>query len=165
MSWIDKELKKRVEATRHSNSPADTSIISEPEKMAVLWRKLEAANNALPPELKLAADFNLPAVAALDEPRFLVWFKAPNGAGLGFTGDAIRYVWPEINERASYNFWIRWTPDRGYRLGRRVFSPITGPKIVERSFSERRADFMIKCMVVGRRVTPRAIRKKRLWLF
>src|SRR5688572_10757801 len=124
MSWIDKELRKRVRGARHTKMPADTSTIGEGEHMAALWRRLESANNALPPELKLPADLDLPAIPVFDVPRFLVWFKAPNGAGLGFTGDAIRYVWPERNERASFNFWFRWTPERGFSLGRRVFSSI-----------------------------------------
>jgi hypothetical protein len=162
MSWIDKELKKRV---RHSNMPPESATVSESEHMTALWRQLESVNNQLPPELKLPADLDLPAVPAYGVPKFLVWFRAPNGAGLGFTGDAIRYVWPERNEGASYNFWIRWTPDGGFRLIRRVVSSITGPKIVERSFSERRAEYMVKCLVVGRRIRPRAVRKKRLWLF
>lgn len=165
MSWTDKELKKRTSAAQHPNVPAPAVIGAEAENMAALWRKFELANNALPPELKLAADLDLPPIPSFDVPGFLVWFKAPNGAGLGFTGDAIRYFWPERNERASCNFWIRWTPERGFRLARRVVSTITGPKIVERSFSERRAEYMIKCLVVGRRITPKAVRRKRWWLF
>jgi hypothetical protein len=165
MSWIDKEVKKRVHAAQHSKLPPATTANPETENMAALWHKLEAANNALPPELKLAADFNLPANPAFGVPGFLVWFRASNGAGLGFTGDAIRYIWPERNERASHNFWIRWTPDDGFRLARRIVSSVSGPKVVERSFSERRAEYMIKCLVVGRRITPRAVRRKRLWLF
>jgi hypothetical protein len=165
MSWIDRELKKRVHAASHSKLPQAPAVNSETENMTALWRKLEAVNDALPPELKLAADLDLPANPAFGVPKFLVWFRASNGAGLGFTGDAIRYVWPERNERASYNFWIRWTPDDGFRLIRRVVSAVSGPKIVDRSFSQRRAEYMIKCLVVGRRISPRAVRKKRLWLF
>jgi len=165
MSWIDKELKRRTQGTQPSKTPAGRPVATETEHIAALWRKLESANNALPPQLRLAADVDLAVLPAFDAPKFLVWFKALNGAGLGFTGDAIRYVWPERSERASHNFWIRWTPERGYRLAQRVVSPLTGPKIVERSFSDRRAEYMIQCMVVGRRITPRAVRRKRWWLF
>lgn len=165
MSWTEKELKRRTRAARHSSLSAESTIVSETEKMAALWRKFESANNALPEELRLAADPVPPSPPSADMPKFLVWFQAPNGAGLGFTGDAIRYVWPEHNERASYNFWIRWTADGGFKLARRVISALTGPKIVQRSFNDRRAEYMIKCLVVGRRITPRSVRKKRLWLF
>lgn len=165
MSWIDKEIKKREHAAQPSNMPAAATIVSEAEHMAALWNKLESANHALPPELRLKADFNLPAIAAQDVPNFLVWFKAPNGAGLGFTGEAIRYVWPQRNDRSSYNFWVRWTPDRGYVLARRIVSSISGPKIVERRFNDLRSEHMIKCLVTGARITPRSVRKKRLWVF
>lgn len=165
MSWIDKEIKKRTQAAQHSNLPSNSPVASEGESMAALWRRFETANNALPPELRLPTDQNLPAIEALEGSRFLFWLRASNAAGLGFTGDAIRYVWPERNPTSSYNFWIRWTPDRGFRLTRRVFSSITGPKIVERSFNDKRAEYMIKCLVQGRRIKARAVRRKRLWLF
>ena len=165
MSWIDKEIKKRTTAAEHSRLPAASPAPTEASVMAALWQKFEAANNALPPELKLPADHDVPAIVAMEVPKFLIWFRAANGGGLGFTGDAIRYVWPERNPTSSYNFWVRWTPDRGFRLARRVVSPITGPKVVDRSFSDKRAAYIIKCLVIGRRVKPRAVRRKRLWIF
>ena len=164
MSWTERELKKRKQAVRHSAASVP-SVNAATDHMAALWKKMENANNGLPEELRLAADYNLPAVPAYDAPQFLVWYRAAEGAGLGFTGDAIRYVWPESGQRASNNFWVRWHPERGFRLSRRVFSPVTGPKIVERSFSDKRVDYMIRCLVTGRLITPRAVRKKRLWLF
>ena len=164
MSWIDKEIKKRTSTAQHSSMPANTTQLPEAENMAALWRNFESTNNALPAELKLLANLNLPAITALDVPAFLVWFVAPNGAGLGFTGEAIRYTWPERSERASHNFWIRWTPARGYILIRRVVSAFSGPKLVERRFNDLRVEYMVKCLVVGNRIKPRTIRKKRFWL-
>ena len=102
-----------------ANSQADAEGASESAQMALLWDRLQAANAALPAELKLAPEAGVPAGLAPAVPEFLSWLRAPNGAGLGWTGIAIRYVWPEKNQRKSYNFWIRWKAGVGYMVSHR----------------------------------------------
>lgn len=163
MSWIDKELKRRTRQTEPAENPAPAP--SAPERVQELWRRFEGANGALPAELQLASSPDAPGHLPPDSPRFLVWLRAPDGAALGCAVDAIRYVWTKNNPRKSNNFWIRWNAERGrYVVQRRVGSSM--PSVhEERPFDERRVERMIKHLVLGRQVTIRSVRRKRLWLF
>jgi hypothetical protein len=166
-SWIEKELKKRNQAARRaSTATAPVALATnEAERMAELWQRIEAANRALPEALQLRAAASAPVMGGPDPPKFRVWFPAPNGAGLGFTGDAVRYTWPEQDAKVSRNFWLRWAPGQGYLLVRRVNSKATGLEMMEEPLDERRVEHLIKCLVTGKRVTPRSMRKKRFGLF
>ncbi|MCC6472902.1 MAG: hypothetical protein IT514_04070 [Burkholderiales bacterium] len=164
MTWIERELKKR--AARAKPSTADESAVaSESARMKELWGKIESANGALPAELRLQTVLVDPGPLPADGPKFFVWLRAANGAALGFSGDAIRYVWPRENPRKSNNFWIRWDLARKrYFLRRRISS--TMPAIfVQYAFDERRIRYMIKRLVLGKLLRARSARKKRLWLF
>lgn len=163
MSWIDKEIKRRTRQT----SPAEPAapVPTARERMQELWSRFEGANGALPGELQLSPSPDAPGPLPPDSPRFRVWLRAPDGAALGWAGDAIRYVWPKSNPRKSNNFWIRWSEPRGrYVVQRRVGSGLP-PAHRESPFDERRVERMIKCLVLGRQVKIRAVRRKRLWLF
>lgn len=170
MSWIDKELRRREAAESQSHS-SKSGLASgaqpqgEAERMAALWDRFEAANQSLPDKLKLRRDADPPRELLPNGPTFVVWLIASNGSGLGFTGHAIRYVWPEENRRNSRNFWIRWDAAKGYRLSRRVGWSISGVKTSERRFMEARIDRMIQCLVVGTRVDYKAVSRGRLWRF
>ena len=112
MSWIDKELKRRAKAVQAEAVVRESEAERrDPSRLMVeLWQRFEAANAALPTELRLRVErVDTPPTQG---PRFQTWLRADNGAGLGFAGDAIRYVWPERNAKKSRNFWIRWNPDR-----------------------------------------------------
>ena len=126
--------------------------------MAALWRRFEGANEALPPELRLAPQRDPPA-AGPDAPKFVAWLRAPNGAALGFTGDAIRYTWPIASGRRSNNFWIRWLDGR-YLMVQRVGQAFVTPP-AEYRLDERRVERIVQCLVTGKRVKPRAMRKRR----
>jgi hypothetical protein len=168
MSWIDRELKRRIAATEKAAS-RQSPAFSAADRMRELWNKIELANEGLPAELRLGYESGEKAVNAvpnfLEGVTFVAWLKAQNGAALGFTGDAIRYVWPKPNPRKSNNFWIRWDTGREcYLISRRVDSLEPGT-IVSSAFDDARIDRMIKYLVLGRRVKPRVVRKKRWWLF
>lgn len=167
MSWIDKERRKRQRAAARDASAraaADSAAHVDGEHaMRALWQRLEAGNAALPPELQLLRE----EVATPPErgPRFLAWLRAPNGAALGFTGDAVRYVWPERRASVSNNFWIRWNDERGWlELSQRVSSAVP-PVMKDRRFDDNRVELLLKGLVQGRRVKPSKLRKKRFWLF
>ncbi len=167
MSWIEKERRRRqkhaeqqaaAQAAQDSDAPIDGA-----DALRALWQRLEAGNAALPPELQLRHE----TVAEPPDrgPRYLAWLRAPNGAGLGFTGDAVRYVWPERRSRSSNNFWIRWNDERArLEVSQRV-SSTTPPTMKDRRFDERRVELILKGLVRGRRVKAADLRKKRFWLF
>ncbi len=167
MSWIESERRKRQrEAARAASAQAAADSVSHVDgdhAMRALWQRLEAGNAALPPELQLLRE----EVASPPErgPRFQVWLRAPNGAGLGFTGDAVRYVWPERKASRSNNFWIRWNAEKGrLEVSQRV-SSATPPVMKDRRFDDRRIELLLRGLVQGRRVKASALRKKRFWLF
>ncbi len=155
-SWVDKELKKRSAAAPVATAAgaADDGAAAA-QQIAALWQRIVDANRALPDELRLEFDEHpLPAPAALPGPRFLAWLRAPNGAALGLTGDAIRYLWPDPAQgKKSHNFWIRATPQRGLVLTRRIGGAMGMPNVTEYRFDERRIDGLLRSLVTGRRVT------------
>lgn len=164
MSWIEKELKRRAKASARTQTP-DPAPKAEPEseqtRISSLWHRLESANEALPPEIRLAIEGDS-APSPGNGPRIITWMRAPNGAGLGLAADAIRYAWPEQSSGRSHNFWIRWNAERGrFVVIQRVGQPFVAPPAVYR-FNERRVDYMLQCLVTGRRVRARAVRKR--WL-
>jgi hypothetical protein len=166
MSWVRKELKKRAaikarEADGSSNKQSD----AESTKLSVLWDRIVDANNALPAELKLRHVVDKTANAVPGVPPFRSWLMAQNGAGLGFNGEGIRYIWPKPNLRRSNNLWIRWKADKGYYLSRTVRPLPSSAYVEERRFNESRVDHMLRCLVTGARVTIRSISTRRLWLF
>jgi hypothetical protein len=167
MSWIEKERKKRQRAAERDASAqaaADSQAQVDGEHaMRALWQRFEAGNAALPAELQLLRE----EVTALPDrgPRFLAWLRAPNGAALGFTGDAVRYVWPERRARSSNNFWIRWNDAKGWLEVSQRVSSATPPMMKERRFDEGRIELVLKGLVQGRRVKAAALRRKRFWLF
>ena len=164
MSWIDKEIKRRTRQAEPTAEPPPPAP-SGPERVKELWHRFEAVNGALPAELQLASSPDAPGHLPPDSPRFRVWLRAPDGAALGWASDAIRYVWTKNNPRKSNNFWIRWSEPRGrFVVQRRIGSSL--PSVhQELPFDERRVERMVKCLVLGRQVKIRAIRRRRLWLF
>lgn len=163
MSWIEKERKRRqklagVHTTRDVTVPLDGA-----HALRVLWQRFESANAALPEDLQLRRER---ATTLPDNgPRMLVWLHAPNGASLGYSGDAVRYVWPERNPRRSHNFWIRWNPSHGWLEVSQRISSGTPPVMKERRFDKTRIDYILRCLVQGERVKAAKLRKKRFWLF
>jgi hypothetical protein len=132
--------------------------------MGDLWNVIKEANAALPLELQLemAATTSLPASA--ENVNFQEWLRAPNGAALGYAGSGIRYLWPETSQRRSNNFWVHWDSQRQrYVLTQRTSNTIP-PSVAEYRFDETRVGYMLKCLVLGKRITTRSVRKKRLWL-
>jgi len=129
--------------------------------MNELWSRFERSNDALPADLRLRVDRASTGPLEPGGPSFAVRLRAPNAAWLGFSADGIRYVWPQTNRKKSNNFWIRWDTER-YVLHRRIgFSQLT----LSYPYDDRRVDYMIKCLVLGKRVTVRSVRKKWLFLF
>ena len=176
MSWVDAELKKRSAKTaRSSRSASETASGnskagdsgSDPQgtRMARLWDRFEVAHSALPAELKLLPQIDQPEEPAPGKPPFQQWLKAPNGAGLGFNGEAIRYYWPQANKSKSNNFWIRWEDGRGFTVCSRVGLSLASPRTDKLRFKESSVDRMLKCLVTGTRIKPKAIRVRRFWFF
>jgi hypothetical protein len=67
--------------------------------------------------------------------------------------------------RWSNNFWIRWDIDgQRYLVSRRVGYSAPSPWPPIRS-TTRQTDYMIKRMVLGKRIKVRAVRKKRMGFF
>jgi hypothetical protein len=169
MSWIKKELKRRARTPEAEPELAAASAQpgtgGEQAVLAIqaLWQRLEAANEALPTELKLRRE--PVAQAPRQGPRFQVWLRAPNGAAIGHAGDALRYVWPGSPARRSSNFWIGWDAQAGQLELRQRVSPLPSPVIARHRFDEGRAELIVKQLVLGKKVSVRALRKKRLWLF
>jgi hypothetical protein len=165
MSWIERELKRRAEAAS-ADSQSRAAHLSMPDPDAAmneLWTRFEAANAALPAALRLTEEAG--ESSSMPEPQIRIWLRAPNGAGLGYTGDAIRYLWPESNPTRSLNFWIRWHPGRGCPIVTQRISNSTPPAIAAWRFDPRRVEFVIRQLVQGKRVNARGLRKKRLGLF
>ena len=169
MSWIKKELKRRARAPEAD--PDVAAALAQPEAggeealhaIQTLWQRLETANEALPPALQLRRE---PVTAAPRlGPRFQVWLRAPNGAAIGHAGDALRYLWPGAPARRSSNFWIGWDAQAGRLELRQRITPMPSPVIARHRFDERRAELIVKHLVLGRKVSVRALRKKRLGLF
>lgn len=168
MSWIDKELKRRearpLAATKlPAGRGADSQLPSEGAAMQSLWDRIEALNQALPEPLRLRPDVQRQEGLLFNTPAFRLWLMAPDGAGLGFTGEGVRYFWPVPSRRRSHNFWIRWHNERGYRVTQRLSWAATGTSAVEAPFNEAKLDHIIQCMVQGRRVRFRAVRVRRWW--
>jgi len=164
MTWVEKELKRRAKSSKRSATrPPSQNLASD--RLQALWGALERANAALPSELQLVIDPGNSVVSATEHATFFAWLRAHNGAALGLATDGIRYLWPESGWRWSNNFWIRWDIDRSrYLLSRRIgnSAPVT---IASYTFDDSQTDYMIKRMVVGKRIKVRAVRKKRFWLF
>lgn len=165
MSWVDKELKRRAKAANAEAAALDSAAERrDPARLMVeLWQRFEAANAALPEELRLQVERidTLPTQG----PRFQVWLRADNGAALGFAGDAIRYTWPERNAKKSRNFWIRWNADLDRpEVSRRVTNAVP-PLMVSWPFDTRRVDFVVRELVRSRHVDARGLRRRRFWLF
>ena len=164
MSWTERELKKRAAGSRAAIAEI-SSAESESAKVRELWARFEEGNRVLPDALQLTIDSNDPAPTSEDGILFLTWLRAPNGAALGFSGEAIRYVWPEKNHGKSNNFWIRWSGEQQhYELSQRV-SITAPPRFARFRFDERRVEYMIKCLVVGNRIKVKSVLKSRLWPF
>lgn len=167
MSWIEEELRRR-EALAARDSAAQPAMPGDPQSLAEsngvlsLWDRFEAANQALPETLRLRRQARKPGAGPVGMPDFLVWLIAPNGAGLGLTGNGIRYLWPEENRLKSNNFWIRWHAKKGYRLERRVGPANGAPRMSERRFKDDSVDEMLRCLVTNKRVDHKAV--SRSWL-
>jgi len=173
MSWVKAELKKRTAragreagsgAGHSDNKGGDTVPGLDSLHIHRLWDRIAAANKALPAELTLPDQVDGPQEPASDKPPFRHWLRAPNGAGLGFNGEGIRYYWPQPNKNKSNNFWIRWEEGKGFRVIRRRGQSWSGATDLWR-FSEARIEYLLKCLVTGVRVKPKALRVRRFWLF
>jgi hypothetical protein len=171
MSWVEKELKRRnADAARETvagqSRRGDTRGLGDPGKIAALWERIDAAHAALPAQLQLRKEAGEPAQSLPDAPPFVHWLVAENGASLGLNDEGIRYVWPQVNQRKSNNFWIRWRDGKGYVVTQRVGRGWPGDsKIRERRFDERKVDHLLRCLVTGAHVKPRSITRRRFWLF
>lgn len=168
MSWIDKELKRRIAQPvvmpKAAASGSSALPYSSPtEAMQALWEKFEALNQALPEPLRLRADPHRQDGLLFNTPAFRIWLMAPNGAGLGFTGEGVRYVWPVQSRRRSHNFWVRWHVLHGYRVTQRLAWSWSGASVVEAGFSETAVDHIMQCLVQRRRARFRAVRVRRRW--
>ncbi len=173
MSWVKAELKKRaalssreteVGAGPGDSKRGDTQTGLDGLQIALLWDKISAANKALPAALKLPDQVDSPQEPATINPPFRHWLRAPNGAGLGFNGEGIRYYWPQPNKSKSNNFWIRWHAGLGYRISRRRGQSFSGTTD-QWTFNEARIEHLLKCLVTGVRLKPGSIRTRRFWLF
>ena len=162
MSWIDKELKRRTIAGELA--PRRTAEAADPARIiSDLWQRMQQANAALPEALRLRVEVveTPPRIG----PHVRIWLRAPNGAALGFAGDAIRYSWPERRSSRSRNFWITWNADQErLEISQRVGLDI--PPVMRRwRFDTRRIEQLLQGLVTSRQVKPRSLRKRRLWLF
>jgi hypothetical protein len=163
MSWIDRERKRRQKLAVPQTGGDFTVSDDGAQTLRTLWQQFESANAGLPPDLQLRRE----TVATEPDtgPRIRVWLHAPNGASLGFTGDSVRYVWPQRSPKLSHNFWLRWNPTRGWLEVSQRISSGTPPVMKDRRFDNRRIDFIVRCLVLGERVKVAKLRKKRFWLF
>jgi hypothetical protein len=169
MSWVHKELKKRVAA----GSDGQASVpATEPEKaaqqarhkIAALWIGLERLNDALPAELKLRREVGEPGAFVGLMPAFPLALVAENGACVGLVEDGIRYLWPAKNASKSNNFWVRWDGDKGYVVKRRVAGSWISPTTEEFAFDSSRLEHMLKCLVTQERIKPESLRPSGLRL-
>ena len=168
MSWIDREIRKRAAETRASALDATRSEFdgeSESARMLDLWARFRGVNNALPDEIQLQLDHARPASGSSEDARVVEWLRARNGAALGSAGMALRYAWPERSTRKSQNFWIRWSVQKKCYVVIQRISATLPPTFAEFKFNENKAEHIVKCLVLGQRVKPSAVRKRRFWLF
>ena len=168
MSWIDKELKRRqvkpaASARARAAVGTDSQMSGESEAMQVLWDKVEALNGALPEQLRLRPVSSGQDGLQVNMPACRMWLMAPDGAGLGFSGEGVRYSWPVPSRRRSHNFWIRWHAEQGLRVTQRLGWSWTGASVVEAPFNEAKLDHIIQCLVQGRRARFRAVRARGKW--
>lgn len=168
MSWIERELKKReakpeAAAKARAAVGTDAQVPGQTDAMQVLWDKIEALNQALPDSLRLRPDPHRQDGLLFNTPAFRLWLMAPNGAGLGFTGEGVRYLWPVLSRGRSHNFWIRWHAGHGYRVTQRLGWSWMGASVVEAPFDETKLDHIIQCLVQGKRARFRKVRVHRKW--
>lgn len=166
MSWVEKELKRRVAAMGHEPTKSlvereDLGAQEAPAHIRLLWRRVEEANEELPAELRLQREEHQPDRFPSELPPFPVALVADNRACLGFTEDGIRYLWPKRTAGKSNNFWIRWKADQGYVVSRRVGGSMGSPVTAEHAFDATSVDHMIKCLVMGRRIRTGTLRPGR----
>lgn len=164
MSWIEKELKRRtVEPKPAAPGPAPAS--AAPDRLQELWTDLLAVNQALPDELRLRREPANAGNRAPEEANVREWLRATNGAALGFAGSAIRYTWPEKRKKGSNNFWLLWNASRQRHVVQQRVGAGVPPAMAEYRFAKVSAERMIKYLVLGQRLKPRAVRLKRFWFF
>lgn len=164
MSWIDRELKKRSKSGRGGALRSQSTIV-DGARVQDLWRRFEHANQTLPDELQLHAEPSVAFVQGPDDVQFLSWLRAPNGAALGFATNAIRYAWPKGGGRRSNNFWIRWDAAQHAYIVSQRNGAASPPAYAEYKFDEQSVSPMVKCLVQGKRIKAKSIRRKRFWLF
>ena len=168
MSWVQAELKKRTALiARETAIPAKVggpATDLDSDRIAALWDRIEAANSALPPELRLLHESDPSPDPPAGKPPFRRWLKASNGAGLGFNGEAIRYYWPQPNPRKSNNFWIGSESELGFFVSRRVGHGWT-VGVHKWRFKPSSIEQMLKCLVTGVRIKTGSIRLRRFWFF
>lgn len=163
MSWVHRELKKRGSAKAAaklalpSNHP-DRLAEQARHKIATLWLGLERINNALPPKLKLRREIGEPGTFVGLVPAFPIALVADNAACLGLAEDGIRYLWPEKSANKSNNFWLRWDPEKGYLVKRRVLRSWLGPTHEEFRFDTSRLEHLVRCLVTQERIRPEDVR-------
>jgi hypothetical protein len=176
MSWIQKELRKRerlearAAARVQEPSSQDSEQAGEAAALAAtrtqaLWDRFEATNAALPERLQLTREVPGSHEFPSERAALLVLLSAKNGACIGYTGDAVRYLWPKKNASKSNNFWIRWQVGQGYRVSRRTQPSLLRSGAEERAFKESAIDHILRCLVTERQVKFRSVRKRRFWLF
>lgn len=164
MSWIEKELKRRARDLQLT-VPHQSVITSDSARIQELWKKFKDANSALPKEIQLQMDDDSSFPASGDDAMIVEWLRAPNGASLSFSGDAIRYTCHIKSQRKSNNFWIRWdAQQQRFVLNQRKSTSIP-PSVAQYRFEQDRMEYMMKCLVLGERISSRSVRKKRLWFF
>lgn len=164
MSWIEKELRRRTVNSQLS-TPQKPDDQSDLARMQELWEKLKAANSSLPAAIQLQTEGSSSFPASVEEINFVEWLRAPNGAALGFSGIAVRYVCPEKSERRSFNFWIRWDERRKTFVVNQRTSASIPPSVSAFRFNLNQTEYMIKCLVLGKRINSRSLRERRLWFF
>lgn len=170
MSWIDRELRRRQKQDvrgRGSTSAGLTagSLEDESRGVAALWDRIEQANAGLPAELQLPRLLASTTRMAEEFAGCSVLLKAANGAGIGFTGSAIRYVWPKKRLRKSNNFWIKAHGAGGFVVSRRVKTSMPGITMQDGVFDEGSIERILRCLVTARQVTWRTVTRRRFFFF
>ncbi|MEN9630214.1 MAG: hypothetical protein RJA10_3442 [Pseudomonadota bacterium] len=174
MSWIDKELRRRQkqEARQDGHSRGNTSINADDSAqgedahgITALWERLEAANAALPPELRLPRLTDSTGRFPEEFANCVVVLRAANGAGIGFTGTAIRYVWPKKRLSKSNNLWIKTQGAAGYAASRRVKTSMPGITMQDAPFDDRSVERIVRSIVTNRQVTWRMVTRRRFLFF
>ena len=92
-----------------------------------------------------------------------MWLMATDGAGLGFSGEGVRYYLPVVSRCRSHNSWIRWHEERAYRVMRRLCWFRVGASAVEAAFDEASLEHVIQGLLQSRRERFRALRMRRMW--